>query len=34
MALDLAAHSRLWLLVVFVLFFSGALGALQARAHT
>jgi hypothetical protein len=33
-ALDLAAHSRLWLLAVFVLFFSGALGALQAGGHT
>ena len=33
-ALNLAARSRLWLLVVFVLFFSGALGALQAGAHT
>ena len=33
-ALNLAARSHLWLLVVFVLFFSGALGALQAGVHT
>ena len=33
-ALDLAARSRLWLAAVFVLFFIGALGALQAGAHT
>jgi hypothetical protein len=33
-SLNLAAHSRLWLLVVFVLFFGGALGALQAGVHT
>jgi hypothetical protein len=32
--LDLPASSRLWLLAVFVLFLSGALGALQAGAHT
>jgi hypothetical protein len=33
-ALDLAARSHLWLLAVFVLFFSGVLGMLQAGAHT
>jgi hypothetical protein len=33
-ALDLPARSSSWLVAVLTLFFLGALGVLQARAHT